>query len=170
MEEVWKDVVGYEGIYKISNHGRLKSFHHNKSGRVMANRQNRRGYLIIDLSKNGVVHTTTLHRLVANAFIPNPENKPEVNHIDTNKANNCVDNLEWVTSKENMEHAALNGLLSYQKEICVSVAQYSLAGDFIKKFDCIADVEKETGISHRKISDCLHGRRKTTHGYIWKRA
>ena len=119
-EECWKDVVGYEGFYKVSNMGRVKTFGRmcsaNKGGerhvpevlKVLS--KNARGYPIVSLSMLGKQKTPTLHRLVAMAFIPNPHNKPQVNHIDGDKQNNHVSNLEWNTHQENITHAYKNGL------------------------------------------------------------
>mgnify|MGYP003428123665 CR=1 FL=1 len=105
MIEVWKDVKGYEGLYKISNLGRVKNKYDNfVKGNVI------RGYVRISLSKNRNVKTTSIHRLVAEAFIPNPENKPYVNHINCDKTNNVVTNLEWCTQLENIQHCIKNGI------------------------------------------------------------
>lgn len=97
MEEIWKDIEGYEGLYQISSLGKIK----NKEGKILKTRKDTGGYLLINLFKNKKNKTFRVHRLVANAFILNPENKMEVDHIDTNKENNNVKNLKWVTSKEN---------------------------------------------------------------------
>lgn len=119
MEEVWKDIQGYEGIYQISNLGRAKSLERlipcaygmrKIPEKIMKPALNTDGYWRVKLIKGELKKNRKVHRLVAEAFIPNPEGKRCVNHIDGNKNNNCVDNLEWVTHKENMEHAAENGL------------------------------------------------------------
>ena len=119
-KEVWKSIEGFEGFFQISNHGRIRSldryvnarnggkrFEH---GRIMKSSINSRKYYILPLRKNGYVKTFRINRLVAIAFIPNPENKPEVNHIDGDKQNNHVKNLEWSTHKENIKHALETGL------------------------------------------------------------
>lgn len=110
MDEVWKDIKAYEGLYQVSNLGRVRCLK-GKSERILKQRKDRNGYIKIHLSKHGKRKYTTLHRLIAQAFIPNPENKPQVNHIDGTKHNNCLDNLEWVTQKENMQHAEINNLI-----------------------------------------------------------
>lgn len=107
--EIWRDIVGYEGLYKISSCGRVKSFH-NKSEKILAVHINKFNYSRILLSKNGNSKTYLVHRLVAIAFIPNPDNKPEVNHKNGNKSDNRVENLEWVTCSENTRHAFVTGL------------------------------------------------------------
>jgi plasmid maintenance system antidote protein VapI len=123
MEEVFKPVVGYEGYYEVSNFGNVYSVNreiYTKRGRI--ERRSRRqmkfvygkfGYVCVNLSKNNKGHRVLVHRIVAKAFIPNPDNKPQVNHKDLNKANNCVDNLEWNTALENNKHAQLNKANSF---------------------------------------------------------
>lgn len=111
--EIWKDVVGYEGLYKVSNLGNIKSFHSSQN-RPAAERNvhpsNAKGYMRIGLYKNKQCKRKYVHRIVAEAFIPNPDNKPEVNHINGDKTNNKLDNLEWVTASENSYHAVGLGL------------------------------------------------------------
>lgn len=115
--EVWKDIQGYEGLYQISNMGNVKTLKRTTSynriieEKIKSQREKYDGYLRVTLCKNGKKSTIAVHRLVAQTFIPNPINKPQVNHIDCNKKNNCVDNLEWADNFENMRHAWENGLL-----------------------------------------------------------
>lgn len=96
MKEIWKDIEGYEGVYHVSNLGRVKRV---ATNRVLQPYRNKVGYLLVYLCKNGKRKTHRIHRLVAQSFIPNQENKPEVNHLDENKSNNMVSNLEWSTRK-----------------------------------------------------------------------
>lgn len=109
-QEIWKDINGYEGIYQVSNKGRVRSldrkvWNYTKKGRILKPHDNGHSYLNVGLhGENSVNKHAYIHRLVAEAFIPNPDNKPEVNHIDFNKRNNCVENLEWVTEEENKKH------------------------------------------------------------------
>ena len=110
MEEIWKDIPGYENKYRISNLGRVYSSCSNK---ILYQWKMRNGYYSVGLSEHGKVHTTLVHRLVAEAFLPNPDKLPCVNHIDGDKTNNNVDNLEWCTSKENNQHAYKNNLGNY---------------------------------------------------------
>lgn len=107
--EEWRDVVGYEGLYQVSNFGRVKSFHKDKV-KILKFGVSPFGYLRVVLCKDFNKKNRPIHILVAQAFIPNPENKPQVNHIDGNKQNNCVENLSWVTSAENIAHAFDMGL------------------------------------------------------------
>lgn len=116
-DEVWKDVEGYEGIYQVSNFGRIKSLDRivpridgsvkKVKGKILKTRVSK-GYVLINLNKDGICKTVSLSRLIATTFIPNEENKPEVNHIDEDKTNNSISNLEWCTSLENANHGTRN--------------------------------------------------------------
>ncbi|WP_405101481.1 NUMOD4 domain-containing protein [Oceanobacillus sp. FSL H7-0719] len=114
--KIWKDIKGYEGLYQVSKWGRVKSLKRkNLAGTYMKERMfdvypNNQGYYMVKLSKEGKGRDVSVHRLVAETFIPNPDNKPQVNHIDGNPMNNKVTNLEWVTPQENIDHAWDTGL------------------------------------------------------------
>lgn len=120
MKEVWKDVEGYKGYYQVSNKGRVRSWKDSAPKRVNKPRllklQARNGYKFVALSKNGNKKSIYVHRLVAKAFIPNAESKPQVNHKDLDRSNNIVTNLEWCTGHENMRHASINGCCSQKGE------------------------------------------------------
>lgn len=105
LKAEWKLIEGFDGIYSVSNYGEVRN---NKTGRLMKQRKTEKGYLRVGLTNNEKPKCMRVHRLVAQAFIPNPDDKPEVNHIDFNKENNCVNNLEWVTGKENAKHSLGN--------------------------------------------------------------
>lgn len=114
--ENWKDVIGYEGLYLVSDMGQVKSMYTKK---IMSPGDNGRGYKFVSLAKCGRKQRFYVHRLVAMAFVPNPENKPQVNHMDCNKWNNSANNLEWVDIYEQMHHASINGKLycsEFQKQ------------------------------------------------------
>lgn len=107
--EIWRDICGYEGIYQVSNFGRVKSLHFDRE-RLLKLRQDYKGYVYVVLHKDGECKPCKVHRLVAETFILNSEGKPQVNHIDGNKSNNRVENLEWVTNSENKKHSYENGI------------------------------------------------------------
>ena len=110
MPEVGKPIPGYEGLYEVSNHGRISNFR-----KVLKTYKINSGYVAFKLQKDGKRKSILLHRLVAELFVPNPNGKPEVNHIDGNKENNRADNLEWVSSSENKSHAKASGLWTYNE-------------------------------------------------------
>ena len=105
-KEIWKDIDGYEGLYQVSNLGRVKSLHHNKE-KILKGSYNSKGYYFVKLCKNGISKSIFVHRLVAQEFIPNPDNLPIVNHKDENPRNNNVDNLEWCTQKYNANYGTV---------------------------------------------------------------
>lgn len=109
----WKLIEGFDGIYSVSNYGEVRN---NRTGKLMKPSKNEKGYLHINLTKNGKRKAMRINRLVAQVFIPNPENKPQVNHIDFNRENNCVNNLEWVTAQENTQYSVCNRKLSGQQK------------------------------------------------------
>ena len=161
MEEKWKDIKSYEGIYQVSNLGRVRSFAKSYDPHIMTPMPNQKGYMRIFLI-NGTKHKwLRVHRLVAMAFIPNPNNLPQVNHKDGNKLNNCVDNLEWVTNQENCEHAQRNGLTNYKERPIVLIKK----GKVIKRFDSIRDAARQTNICYQNIyyqlTNCKHKQKKT---------
>jgi len=173
---IWKDILGYEGLYQISNQGVVKSFdritntkHNSKQirkGKIL--KMYKKRYCAVSLSNNvGVVETKHIHRLVAETFIPNPLNKPTVNHISGIKTDNRVANLEWATYKENIVHSFKNNL---QNNNChkKSVIMKDLKDKKLKIFDSIIEASKETGFNRQSIGNCCNGQRKTSHGYKWK--
>lgn len=174
MVEIWKDIEGYEGIYQISNIGRVR----NKNGLILRQRASKDGYVRILLYNKQKYKAKYVHILVAKAFILNPDNKPEVNHIDANKSNNSFDNLEWVTRQENHFHAVENGLKPVNPTIgkygldnpCVKpVYQYDLQGNFIKMWRSREEAATFYHCQPNSLSKCMNGVRKSCKGYIWKR-
>ena len=196
MEEIWKDIKDYEDLYQVSNLGRVKSIRrkvNNNRGimirqeKILTPEITKHGYLRIKLFKNNKGKRILIHRLVAETFISNPENKPQVNHIDFNRANNKVDNLEWVSASENIKYSFDKGRIKlpynvyenirkqgsiYGKkngEKCSKkIIQQDLEGNLVKEWESINKAGRELEISIGHISDCLKGRRKTYKGYIWK--
>ena len=164
MQEVWEDIKGYEGIYQVSNLGRVKSF---KWGRERILKLSIfRKYLIAELSKESKRKRYRVHRLVAEAFIPNPNNYKEINHKDENPNNNCVNNLEWCDRTYNINYGNRTQKASINKR--KKIVQLSLNGDFIKVWNGAIDVEKELKMYSGNICSCLKNRRKTAYGYKWK--
>lgn len=178
--EVWKDVPNYEGIYKASNFGRIKMVKRtltdslgkkiNKKEHILKPRTGNRYYMIA-LYKNGKREDLLLHRVIAQTFIPNPENKPFVNHKDENCFNNCSDNLMWCTQKENMNWGTINERMSKNSKSKRKVNQYDMDGNLIKQWDCMTDFYKSKGLKLKTgIIECCKGRRQSHMGYKWKYA
>ena len=176
MEE-WKDIKGYEGLYMVSNEGRVKSVERKvwNSGkqcyktikeRILKPGNNGEGYLIVNLCKEGNQKFYTVHRLVAQSFLPNPDNLPQINHVDENKKNNCVDNLEWCTNKYNINHGTRTDRMA--KTRSKPVLGISLDGKSYLYFNSTRDAERLGGFNQGAISDCCRGERKSHHGYTWE--
>ena len=171
--EVWKDVVGYEGLYQVSNLGRVKSIGHKNNHKdeiILKQSSNYIGYKVVTLCKDKVQKEVRVHRLVAIAFIENPQNKPYVNHIDGIKDNNHVSNLEWTTQKENMHHASKSGLLeknALPRKHWKKVKQLNKNGEVVKIFKSMGEASRETGCSVRGIRDCLKHPNRSNHGWRW---
>lgn len=168
MKEIWKDIKDYEGIYQISNFGRIKSLH-NKFGvkqLIMKPHKKRNGYYQIRLKNKGTQKDFCIHRLVAQAFIPNPENKSQVNHINENKTDNRVENLEWCTQAYNNTYGTR--IQRVKEKMSKPVYQYSLDGKFIKKYNSLQEASKINKCSMGNISQCCLGNYKQSHGFIWK--
>lgn len=175
-EEQFKDVKGYEGLYEVSNRGRV--FSHYGKGKILSDCKTSSGYKLVNLVKNGIKKDFNVHRLVANAFIDNPLGKGYVNHIDGNKTNNLVDNLEWVTNKENMQHAIRTGLFAGLSDTdrmkgttkSVEVRRRSVAcykdGELVDTYESITSAMKSTGCNH--INDVISGKRNIDHGFTWR--
>lgn len=169
MEEIWKDIEGYEGLYQVSNMGRVRSLRKNI---ILKKSITNRGYERVVLFIGNKPKGFTVHRLVAMAFIPNPDNLPQVNHKDENKTNNCAGNLEWCTQEYNHNYGTINIRISQKqlndKNKSKVVLQYTLDGTFIKEWKSTRDVKRNLGFTHTRISECCRNIRKTAYGYIWK--
>ncbi|WP_277680349.1 NUMOD4 domain-containing protein [Gracilibacillus dipsosauri] len=171
VEEIWKDVKGFEGLYKISNKGRVFSV---KKGIFKKTKHNNRKYVQICLNKHGKQHHFLLHRLVAEHFIPNPNNLPQVNHKDENKENNCADNLEWCTNRYNANYGTkiertINND-NYKKsrmKMKRSVIGTSLDGNIKIRLAGINDGEL-LGFNKSAISNCVRGETKYYKGFKWE--
>lgn len=168
-KEIWKDIIGYEGLYQVSNFGRVKSFKFGKE-RILKPGTNKYGYLIVILCKNGKVKHFYVHRLVAEAFIPNPHNYPCVNHKDECKTNNNVNNLEWCTYTYNNNYGTKIERISKNRDTSKyfkPILQYTLDGVFVREWKSIAEAGRN-GFNQGHITDCCRGVRKTHKGFIFK--
>lgn len=155
-KEIWKDIKGYEGLYRISNWGRVWSYY--KKGYKDLTHNGK--YVTVHLSKNGKKERPYLHILVAKHFIPNPHNKEEVHHKDRNQDNNCVDNLMWVTHEEHLElHKDERRSLILKRDSKV-VEMCTMDWSHEEYFPSAAECQRKTGISHGNISSCCRGKRE----------
>lgn len=177
MKEIWKPIKDYEGLYEISNFGNVKILARNYTRyNYLTKRYNiikvkekitqgtiNGGYRRICLTKNKVEKNKHIHKLVAEAFIPNPNNYSYVNHIDGNKQNNYIDNLEWCTLYQNNTHAYKTGL---RKSTDITpILQYDLEGNFIREYKSINEASKEANLDIRHISRNINGIGKQIGGY-----
>lgn len=188
-DEVFLPVSGYEERYEVSNTGKVRSLDrvskHNGhgtpcaiKGKILSLELTNRGYYRIRLQKNGEIKRFQVHRLVGMTFIPNPENKPQINHIDGNTKNNNVSNLEWTTQSENIKHAynigrkhvpvfeRKKGSDNWQS---VGIVQLDINGNIINKFGSLLEAQRATGVWQSNITKCLYGIYKTSGGFVWKR-
>lgn len=173
MEEIWKDVVGYEGLYQVSNLGQVKSLRKNI---ILKQNLNQNGYPRVVLNNRGR-KVCNVHRLVAIAFIPNPNEKPEVNHIDNNPQNSRVDNLEWVTHKENMEWCAKQGRKKTTSETRKRMKRTRIKDrkpvigtdkNGTKYVFCKLEDVEILGFDSKNVSKCCKGKAKTVKGFTWE--
>lgn len=181
MLEEWKPVKEFEGLYEVSNLGRVRALSKRgfERGGILKQRKNTGGYMELRLSKNNQKFNVLVHRLVAMSFIPNPDNKPCINHIDGNKQNNVVENLEWCTHKENAQHALKHGLFdvkTMRDVACKKRAVYGHPNDVsvIRSdgvvFQTIAEAAKSVGVDRSVISRVANHKngKRTAGGYGWE--
>lgn len=183
MKEEWKNIEGWEGIYQISNYGRLKSFKMFKEGYILSNKNKKGDYFSVVLcSCDRPPKYIRIHRLVAEAFIPNPLNLPEVNHKDSNKQNDHVGNLEWITRLGNHRHAIENnpgilaGMIHYNKVVRpIPVKQLTMDGKILKIYPNCKEAGRKTGVCYRNIYGVASKEeykpgltRKQAGGFIWE--
>lgn len=178
VNEEWLDIEGYDGLYKISNFGNIISLK-NKYKKYLKKCYNKAGYQIVILRKDNKSKHFYVHRLVAQTFISNPDNKPHIDHINTDRTDNRVENLRWVTHKENCNNPItitsysnnnyMKGKFSKLNHNSKPVLQLTKNYELIKKWDCLKDVERELGIFHTAISACCNFKpsHKTAGGFIW---
>ena len=163
MMEVWKDIKGYEGLYQVSNLGRVKSLDYKCTGkeRLLSAGKGKDGYLHVVLCKDRKKKTCSVHRLAAEAFIPNPYGLPQVNHKDEIKTNNVVTNLEWCDNKYNSNYGTRN------ERISKPVYQYTKDGSLVRSYPSAIEAERKSGYHQGHISACCLGKRKQHKGFIW---
>lgn len=186
-----KIFLGFENLYQVSNFGNIRSLDREvncgltpnkkviRKGKILCSHPNWNNYLMVNLCTNNKGHSKAVHRLVAETFIPNPNNLPQVNHIDGNKNNNNVSNLEWCTAKENINHSWKMGLsksyihpkgilTKYSASLCKQVDQYDLQNNFIRTYLSISEASRCMNCSMSVIRDCCIGKQKTARNFIWK--
>lgn len=168
--EEWRTAVYdgeiYEGLYQVSNWGRIMSLNYRNTGKaeLMNPGTNTDGYFKVNLRKNGKRKMCYVHRLIAQTFIPNPENKSEVNHIDEDKTNNRVDNLEWKWHKDNINHGTHNERSA--KARSKTVLQFSLTGEFIREWESTMECGRN-GFNQGAVAACCRGELKQYKGFLW---
>lgn len=168
MQEIFKPVKGYEDKYLISNTGKVKSINFNNTNECKYLKlRNEKGYLYVELYKNSKKNKKYVHKLVAEAFIPNPNNLPQINHKDENKENNNTNNLEWCTAYYNSNYGNRNLKVS-MNHIRRKVIQYSIDGNKINCFNSIQEASLKTKTCYSSIIRCCKGDYKQAGGYIWE--
>lgn len=173
MEEIWKDIEGYEGHYQVSTLGRVRNL---QTGRILkpskcggANGSRKYHHVLLYQGSHDSRKSVSVHRLVAQAFIPNPDNLTDVNHIDGNGFNNVVSNLEWIKHRDNLIHAYR--VLGKKVAIGESFAKKVIRLEDGKVFNSLKDATKACGHTNStSITLCVTGKRPTAYGYHWKYA
>ena len=180
--EIWEDINGYKSLYQISNKGNVRSldriiFRKNKipihvRGKTLTAVIAPNGYPVVALWKDNRGKTVYIHRLVAETLIPNPHDYPIINHKDENKANNCVENLEWCNMLYNNNYAARNQRLSLSlknnNKLSKKIIQYSTDNQFIKEWNSIREIERVLHIPGSAIVRVCKGLGKSSHGFLWR--
>lgn len=174
MCEIWIPIKGYEGLYEVSSYGRVRSLGNGNSNnskiRVLNSQKCKTGYLYVTLTKNGNSKKHKVHRLVAIAFLPNWFDDQEVNHIDEDKTNNQIDNLEWCDRKYNCNHGTRNDRMikKLTNGPCSKpVLQFTKTGELVREWASARETGRN-GFDQGHISACCRGESKTHKGYIWK--
>lgn len=179
---MWVDIPNFEGLYACSKKGEIKSYDRitiNKrgtaqsfKGRILKPKKTKQGYLAVVLVKDSNRYNLRVNRIIATVYLANPENKPDVNHKDCNKINNSVNNLEWVTKEENMQHAELNGLVKrksgFDNKRSKPIICFDLSGNILKEYGSKGDAARDLNISRGNITNVLRGKCQQESGFIFK--
>lgn len=174
MSEIWKTVDGFEGRYEVSSFGNVRSLNYHREGRtrILKPGKDHNGYQVVHLCKDGHTKHFQVHRLVAEAFIPNPGNLPQVNHKNEDKTDNQVNNLEWCSPAYNNNYGTRNerATKTQLNDPIKSkpVIQYDKAGVLVKKWPSAMEVERQNGWDQSHISSCCLGKLKTSYGFVWR--
>lgn len=192
INEIWKPVVGFDGLYEVSNLGSVRSLCRYvngfngkklKKGKKLKTTINIQGYCVVDICYKNKRKQYRVHRLVAEAFIPNPENKPYIDHINTIRSDNRVENLRWVTAQENRNNELTKikcselqkgekgywyGCTGSSNPHAKAVKQYTLDGEYLCTFDSIVDAHKALNVEKSHIYQCCKGIYKSSLGYRWE--
>lgn len=162
-KENWRPIEGYEGLYEVSDLGNVRR------AAVLCQKTRKDGYRIVNLYKDGIAHEMTVHRLVAKAFLPNPENKPQVNHLDENPKNNALNNLEWATPVENSNYGTRTARIAARNGSKTPIYQIDRdTGIILKEYRSQTVASRETGISVPCINACLRGRQRSAGKFAWQ--
>lgn len=178
---IWKDIPNYKGLYQASNDGRIRSFY-KKEPKELKQRLSNAGYFRVQLFKNKKGKWISVHRLIGITFLDNPENKPEINHKDENKYNNCVENLEWCTRKENNNYGTrlerFKKNMNYSKrkinnenqikKCSKPIYQYLKNGTFIQSWNSISECSRVTGLNISSISSVCCKKRNSLFGFVFE--
>ena len=184
MKEEWRDIKGFEGKYMVSNLGRVKSLNYNNTGKegIMKGGDDGHGYLQVNLSKDGKVKNCRINRLVAQAFLDNPEGYTDVNHKDEDKTNNCVENLEWCDRSYNINYGTRNKKAGkriseklkgrklaeeHKKKLSKPVFSVDKESGLIMWWQSAMEASRQTGIAQSNITLCCQGKVKSAGGHVW---
>ena len=169
MTEVWRDIEGYEGLYQVSNLGNVRSLNWGNQGytRNMYLKKHPSGYRQVELVKNGIKKMITVHRLVAMAFVPNPDGLPMINHRDEDKTNNRVENLEWCDNTYNVLYS-LKRHASNTKYRDRKIVQKDRLGNVLRVWENVATVKRVLGYNAWSITQCCNGKRSQAYGFEWQ--
>lgn len=180
MEEIWRDIQGYEGLYQVSNLGNVKSlnYRHRREEHLLKQSINKHGYCFVMLHLNGMVKNVLVHRAVAIAFIENKCNLPLINHKDENRLNNQVENLEWCDQKYNLNYSLSRRKPNKKKRRCnitytpkkykEKVFQKNMNGEIVHEYSTVSEAARNNKMSLKSLIACCKGERKTAYGYKWE--